>query len=323
MGCWNGTCGISQIHIRAGEEVVVFPLASVPPSDLCYTTGFWSPFVLPFYGQYDDYGNAEQTHGIGLKYLLTEIQRVLLVNGDPDEECQVDGGEEAFWEGTHRRTLFIAGGPYHPKAQVDKMMIKKSILDHLMDNFHMESYDWDRTTYASTYYYYTFRDLVKGIPAVADALLDIDSLHPEFNILPEAERASLKRMMMRHDFLGSVCRPLSKGDEIKQSDPQYNRAAVWFSHQPSHLRYGGFAFNIDDVISGLVDEGDRDSLIAVLTDYMTTLFVDQLFMSTRKLWTPQGGAGSQSDEEAGYRALAAAVTSVLDDEARERDEMDE
>lgn len=323
MGCWNGTCGVSQIHIRAGEEVVVFPLASVPASDLCYTTGFWSPFALPFYGQYDDYGNAEETHGIGLKYLLTELHRVRL--GDEEAEADVDvvGSEEAFWNGTHRRTLFIKGGSYHPKAQIDKMMVKKSILDHLMENFQMESYDWDNKTYESTYYYYTYHDLVKGIPAIADALLDVDSLFPNFNVLPEPDRTAMKRMMMRHDYLGGICRALNKDDDLKQSDPLYNRAASWLSHQPSHLRYGGFAFNIDDVVSELVENADRDSLIAVLTDYMTMMFVDQLFMTTRKLWTPQGGAGSQSDEESGYRALAAAVTSVLDAEARERDEMDE
>lgn len=321
MGCWNGTCGVSQIHIRAGEEVVVFPLASVPTSDLCYTTGFWSPFALPFYGQYDDYGNAEETHGIGLKYILDELQRVQLDGEEGDSNAVVD--EEAFWEGTHRRTLFIDGGSYHPKAQVDKMMIKKSILDHLMDNFQMESYDWDNKTYECTYYYYTYHDLVKGIPAIVDALLDIDSMHPELNVLPESDRAVIKRVMMRYDFLGNVCRTLNKDDKLKQSDPLYNRAATWFSHQPSHLRYGGFAFNIDDVISGLVDAADREALSMVLTDYMTMLFVDRLFMSTRKLWTPQGGAGSQSDEESGYRALAAAITSVLDVEARERDEMDD
>ena len=38
---------------------------------------------------------------------------------------------------------------------------------------------------------------------------------------------------------------------------------------------------------------------------------------TRKHWSPQTGAGSQSDEENGYRVLISAMNSVLDAEHRE------
>lgn len=27
MGCWNQTCGLTQLYIRAGEEVIVVPQA--------------------------------------------------------------------------------------------------------------------------------------------------------------------------------------------------------------------------------------------------------------------------------------------------------
>lgn len=65
MGCWNSTCMISNLSIRAGQEVVGFIL--VPKGDLlppmgggyCYSTDMWQPMCVPFVGYYNDYGSIE------------------------------------------------------------------------------------------------------------------------------------------------------------------------------------------------------------------------------------------------------------------------
>lgn len=64
MGCWNGTCGISQLPILSGDRVFGL-LIAVPhkpiecPSGSCYETEFGFPISLPFRGNYNDYGGME------------------------------------------------------------------------------------------------------------------------------------------------------------------------------------------------------------------------------------------------------------------------
>lgn len=64
MGCWNGTCGITQLPILAGDDVVLFFIGQ-PKTDesvaggFCYSTGMWAPMSLPFYGKYSDYGTVQ------------------------------------------------------------------------------------------------------------------------------------------------------------------------------------------------------------------------------------------------------------------------
>ena len=47
MGCWNQTCGLSQLHIRHGQDVMVVALVKNNGYDsLCYTTPFWAPVMV-------------------------------------------------------------------------------------------------------------------------------------------------------------------------------------------------------------------------------------------------------------------------------------
>lgn len=64
MGCWNGTCGISQLPILCGDNVTACLIAvpqniRIGASGYCYITGFASPITMPFYGSYNDYGGIE------------------------------------------------------------------------------------------------------------------------------------------------------------------------------------------------------------------------------------------------------------------------
>lgn len=43
MGCWNKTCGLSKLHVYAGDPVYVFVLEQNLNHDRCYATAFWSP----------------------------------------------------------------------------------------------------------------------------------------------------------------------------------------------------------------------------------------------------------------------------------------
>jgi hypothetical protein len=81
MGCWNETCAISKMVIRAGEAVRFLPIVQNPyhvgevhgfpvkegealPMSLkgrsgCYIGDLWSPLCYPIRGNYNDYGSIE------------------------------------------------------------------------------------------------------------------------------------------------------------------------------------------------------------------------------------------------------------------------
>lgn len=78
MGCWNGTCMISNLPIITGEPVVGYILEYFSHEDerdysgSCYPTARATPFGLPIYGTYDDYGGIESVddNSLAVKYLL-------------------------------------------------------------------------------------------------------------------------------------------------------------------------------------------------------------------------------------------------------------
>ena len=66
MGCWNGTCGVSQLPIHCGDKVKLVLLKksvyiedSVKGSGFCYSNGLFEPYYLPLSGEYNDYGTIE------------------------------------------------------------------------------------------------------------------------------------------------------------------------------------------------------------------------------------------------------------------------
>ena len=59
MGCYNGTCNISNMPIFEGDKVVFIPLMKVHENTVfnaCYPTDNFIPFGFPFVGYYNDYG---------------------------------------------------------------------------------------------------------------------------------------------------------------------------------------------------------------------------------------------------------------------------
>lgn len=82
MGCWNGTCGITQMPITSGQKVKAYILVphhyddvrnsgttvrtfsfdeieKFRGSGICYPTDAWSPLSIPISAEYNDYGGLQ------------------------------------------------------------------------------------------------------------------------------------------------------------------------------------------------------------------------------------------------------------------------
>lgn len=69
MGCWSVYCGISQIAITAGDDMVLLPLKKSEGYDTYLP---YLPATLPIFGEYDDYGGIENIVKDGNTALIEE-----------------------------------------------------------------------------------------------------------------------------------------------------------------------------------------------------------------------------------------------------------
>lgn len=79
MGCWNGTCALTNLPIYSGEEIVLFivkeqNLSSCNGGGYCNTTDLFTPISLPIIGTYNDYGSIENIKNEDL--ILPKIKKM-------------------------------------------------------------------------------------------------------------------------------------------------------------------------------------------------------------------------------------------------------
>ena len=73
MGCWNKTCGLSNLYINDNESVYTFVLVQNDDVSRCYNTSFYTPVLVPFECTYNDYGSGENVSGTVLAPLLAAM----------------------------------------------------------------------------------------------------------------------------------------------------------------------------------------------------------------------------------------------------------
>ncbi len=135
MGCWNGTCMISNLPIMTGESVVGYAIEyssfgynSGAYSGLCYSNDIARPLGLPFYGKYDDYGGIESIDdsSIAIKYLLHLFE---------------ESGLTELIEDIERDKKKIISNMTDKEVGVGLVMINRDIFDRLIASHIPTKYD--------------------------------------------------------------------------------------------------------------------------------------------------------------------------------------
>jgi hypothetical protein len=98
MGSWNGTCAVSNLHIRQGQRVAVFMLLeNKEKRTFCYGNALYDICPIPFYGKYNDYGAVEECEGFGLNLVVESIRKQLYRFGQgPNEYHDTEVTKENF-----------------------------------------------------------------------------------------------------------------------------------------------------------------------------------------------------------------------------------
>ena len=314
MGCWNKTCGLSNLHITAGDDVYVFVLEeNTDKTDRCYSTAFWAPLLLPFTSKYNDYGGGEESGGSGFRLIMDGIADELVEmelgeNEYHDIPVKKEGfGEEQFFEAVHEGRLFSKAYGDEDGRVIDFVMMRKDIVDHILKNRVIERYVGDGNGtggWGNNYIYYKFEDILRDISEFMDKIAPMADPAAMDGKDPELVAAIMELRYLR-----------GMGNLFEYKHP--NKVAAWL--RGDDYRFSSIV-NVQDALITLLKDGKRDEAELLLTDLLKGKFINSFMECTRKNWAPGGHEGSQSQEVKEYRLLITAMTSVLDAEQAEYDE---
>ena len=295
MGCWNKTCGLTNLPIMSGEQTYVFVLERVKDiTDHCYSTHLYRPLLLPFVSTYDDYGGGEDSMGAAFSVVMNGIKAVLVEMPMGENEyhdiavTREEWGETLFFESVHEQRLRVKHG-HHGETEVTFVMMRKDVVDDLLDTYKFEDYvgeDKGTHGYKNSYERYRFADLVAGVDPLLDA----------------ADRI-MNEMGWAWPRLDMLVFRLLEEPGIK------NRAATWLRHDESY-RYSSIVAVRSHVVE-LLKQGDRATARELLIEHLKAMFVNTFMEMTRKSWIPGSNEGSQRQEFEPYRALMASMNKVM------------
>lgn len=293
MGCWNKTCGLSNLHIYSGMPVYVFVLEeNTTNTDRCYTTSYWKPVALPFESFYNDYGGGEQSSS-NLDIILSGIKQVMReIDDNGHSFYSEDLNEEKFFEAVHGSNLQTTDCHI-----IDFVMFRKDIVDHILENRVCEYYVGNgkgTSGWKNNYIQYKFTDLVDDIPKFIDQFA-------------ETLDASNSLFLSSFEFLH-----LQLGRSFETKVAGYLRSVD--GYRLSRI------IRLETVLRNFLTNGKRAEAETFVSDLLKFSFINEFMESTRKLWIPAGHEGSQSSDISGYRELIAATTMALDAEESEYDE---
>lgn len=298
MGCWNKTCGLSRLPIYSGEAVYVFPiLANLHNSGRCYTTALYTPILLPFEADYNDYGGGCNDRGVALSHIMSALRKHLVevpqeTNDYYDFSITKDAFTLAtFYQAVGEGKLYIKHSLGTNHFPVDYVMIKQNVAHHILNTWTQRAYvksEDDKTQHV--WVQYTFQDVL------ADVDVFLKMLHTKIKKEGDGGYNQLQSMMdlmeMDHTSLAS-------------------HKAQWYLYQSS-LSPNRWVLSIADLIRRALVRDNYDEARELLVCNLTGLFIDAFYRATRNVWVPGCHEGSQNGVTEAYKVLGDVLSSVED-----------
>lgn len=304
MGCWNATCGISNLHIKGGQQVYVIVLEKVPHHERSYTTAFWRPVMLPFLSVYDDYGRGENSHS-NIDYILDGLKRQLVeLSGDDntgDVIIAADGFTEGvFYEAVHCGRLYVKNHTIGDPREVDFTMLRVDVVNQILDNYTIEMYvggGEGTCGHGNNYVGYKWADVVAAAGSFLDQLHVLLMNDEDSGGLSPALKSPFRHAGFASDF-------------IHQLNGGVLNLAAMYIRDLTNYRFSNIVDPMS-IITGKLLEGEKDAALVILIDVLCALFIDRFMETTRQCWMPSKHRGSQSQETEPYLVLCTAIEAVL------------
>lgn len=359
MGCWNGTCMISNLHVTHGQDVAVFMILKNSEEDNnCYTNSFYDVCPLPFYGEYNDYGGVEECHGFGLNIVVEAIKSRLYEFGQgPNSvhDCIVNRKNfdlELMFEADSENRLGIEDASLFNHDQYDHRQLSQKHTEKGLSD--AENFELDRLAnkikkvdaFRRVTHVIVHGDIFRSIlnnwyieqyvGEDGNTGYDNKYVHIYFKDLLNSIPEYIQRVKEQREELKAL------ETEIQLSGQGMNHPAsrrlfklmnnVEFEHNDKCLAgrfMNGFRrtsqgpwglLDASEHVSGYVEREDWDNLASFVKECLTTYWINSYMAHTRKHWTKNTGAGSQNSEHLGYEVLINAMSAVLKKENEEQAE---
>lgn len=325
MGCWNGTCMISNLPIMAGDKVkLVFLHAPyggagsvLNQSAYCYPTGILSPAFLAITGEYDDYGTIENivkdwNYNLIEKILKDKLGNILKVDGEKNIS---DWTLEEIIRGIER-----GGLEYFNVIKDETKDMMKQVLKRQFER--------------------TVSDRTESLSEVLKSFgIDDSEEEPEANW----HKADLSFVMIRQDIWDFAVSQMSREMVHDRESEQGTYKEIEYS---KHLRkefensirksestyislYGSVFTSSSEsrgnligksVYAQYVSEAPKEELEDIFKQWSEYVYVGSFLNRIRKGWMIQEGAGSQDASWEHYIALSKKVIDICDAQLKKWDE---
>lgn len=349
MGCWNETCGISQMPIEGGDPVRMFLIVEAEHWDeggaLYYSTDLWKPFGLPLKGTYDEYGRIENIEEDVLSNLLLESLKDIIVEV-PNRMGDIFKREELDWN-TAIDFLTDEGlkvtDPNHISfitKRLDDLLAKlKEQVPDLPDN----GWSSERSQLAKDqkavvkedpsvvrmYHMMVHEDVYQALTRQYKAPSSRFSHWTEGDLRKELEfgaQTYIKRV--REEI--EATKGMSDIDILDRklfrtmrSMDHHNRFTSAANHLTGNYGSGEYLKKYLDFVEKKIETGasDDDAEIKNLTDQFIDFVCFQRCMSLlRKMWHPQCGKGGQDREYVLHKFLGETITAFSEKKIKQWEE---
>ena len=259
--------------------------------DLCYSTAFWSPFLLPFTAKYNGVGGGTNS-STNIKCTLQALRdRLVEMPQGPNEYHDVEVtaaklDEDLFYNAVHEQRLFISDWQSR-KVAVNFSMIKSSAVDYLCANWVISDYvgaGLGTRGDDNEYVEWTWAAIEEEVSKLFDTVLRWYNT----GLWRGADTHWLSAYLNGREAPGLVTRLLHLA-----GDYDYSRLA-------NPLR-----------IVEAVGRESRSVAHTLVLDAVRAAYIASFMGSTRKLWTPGGNEGSTTYDFYPYRILIGAMTNEL------------
>ena len=358
MGSWNHTCAVSNLHITAGQEVVVFMLLeNKDAKTFCYGNAMYDVCPVPFYGEYDDYGAVEDCHGFGLNIVVEALRDRLYRFGqgpNSSHDCEVNKDNfsiEKLFEADHEDRLGIEHKSYWDSDAYQRCELEnKRDEDGLTES---QQFELDRLaskikkedTFRRVTHVVIHGDIFKAIMEkwyiedyVGDGKGDkgygnnyrhlyfkdmIDSMPEYIRRTREAKEKSDAEFaaMSAQDIASAVgLRRIMR--TIRGEVFEWNDPCIagqWMEYFRRDSTSTWGLIDVHEHVNEYVEADDWPGLESFVKEVLTAAWVNSFMTHTRKIWAKQTGHGSQNAEPVGYEVLANAVLDILKAEKAQHD----
>lgn len=276
MGCWNGTCMISNLPIIVGEKVKLVFLHTpygnfdekLKKPAYCYPNDIFHPGTLALDAEYDNYGGVENIEeGINLNlienYFKTTYSKIIL-NDEVFVEFTIYNIIEGI-KGGDLMVLYEDDNKWR-RPNLNFVMIRKDVWDNIVKEYSPEF--WNDDSKNNKDIYITVKEWV-------------DKKIKKSKSFSMAGYAGGNIMFLREFYDGFISRCYDKKIDNRMTNEEID----------NHINYIKNLFTEFTII---------DSFISI----------------TRKGWMITSGAGSQSSEWENYKLLNKIIDNICDEKLK-------